>query len=129
MIGFVGVGAMGAVMAERLLDAGFPLAVYDVRPEAAAAVVARGAKAAGSPREVSDLATVVFTSLPSPQVAVEVVTGPAGVINGTHLRVLVDVSTIGAPTARNLARQLNDRGVAYVEPRSRAVSAVPSPGP
>ena len=45
-LGFVGTGTMGAPMAMCLIDAGHELTVYDVRPEATAALGARGARAA-----------------------------------------------------------------------------------
>ena len=32
-IGFIGMGHMGSAMAQRLLDAGYPLTVYDRTPE------------------------------------------------------------------------------------------------
>ena len=48
-LGFIGVGDMGGPMAGRLLDAGFSLAVYDVRDEATAPLAARGATVAASP--------------------------------------------------------------------------------
>jgi 2-hydroxy-3-oxopropionate reductase len=33
-IGFIGLGAMGVPMSQRLLEAGYPVVVYDVRKEA-----------------------------------------------------------------------------------------------
>ena len=47
-LGFVGVGRMGGPMAVRLLDAGYPLTVYDTNADAVNALVARGAKSAAS---------------------------------------------------------------------------------
>ena len=35
-LGFIGIGDMGGPMAGRLLDAGFPLVIYDVRDGATA---------------------------------------------------------------------------------------------
>ncbi|MGR9856840.1 NAD(P)-binding domain-containing protein, partial [Escherichia coli] len=42
-VGFIGLGSMGSGMTRNLQAAGFPLVVTDVRPEAAAEVVSRGA--------------------------------------------------------------------------------------
>ncbi|HEX9325843.1 MAG TPA: NAD(P)-binding domain-containing protein, partial [Reyranella sp.] len=44
LLGFVGVGRMGGPMANRLLDAGYRLCVYDVSDEATRPLVARGAE-------------------------------------------------------------------------------------
>ncbi len=54
-LGFVGVGRMGGPMANRLLDAGYRLCVYDVSDEATAPLVARGAELAASPAEVASI--------------------------------------------------------------------------
>mgnify|MGYP003296637862 CR=1 FL=1 len=46
--GFIGLGAMGAPMAKRIVSAGFDLSVFDVRPENADPLVDLGATRAGS---------------------------------------------------------------------------------
>ena len=51
-MGFIGVGVMGGRMARRLLEAGFPLLIYDVNPATLKPLVKLGAKVARSPREV-----------------------------------------------------------------------------
>ena len=62
-IGFVGVGRMGANMARRLKDAGFPIsAVYDVRADAAQTLARElGAEAAATLARLSELSDVVIT--------------------------------------------------------------------
>ena len=67
-LGFIGIGDMGAPMAGRLLDAGFPLVVYDVRDEAVAALTARGAEAATSPRTVADAVELTSIKAPCPKI-------------------------------------------------------------
>src|SRR3974377_2101855 len=82
-LGFVGTGTMGAPMALCLIDAGHELAAYDVRPAATAALVARGAHAAGSPAEVARQSEVVFTSLPGPHEVERAVLDPSpGILAG-----------------------------------------------
>jgi 3-hydroxyisobutyrate dehydrogenase len=62
-IGMVGVGRMGANMARRLKDAGYPVAaVYDVRNDAAQSLAAElGAEASATLARVTQLADVVIT--------------------------------------------------------------------
>ena len=55
-VGVIGLGNMGRGMATNLLEAGFPLVAYDVRPEAAAGPVAAGGRGAAGPREAGELA-------------------------------------------------------------------------
>ena len=47
-VGVIGLGAMGTGMARRLLGAGFAVQGFDVRPDAASALAAEGATAAGT---------------------------------------------------------------------------------
>src|SRR5246127_4290415 len=65
-LGFVGTGTMGGPMAGCLIDAGHQLTVSDVRPDATAALCARGARSAENPAAVARASEVVFTSLPGP---------------------------------------------------------------
>ena len=53
-IGFIGLGKMGFPMARRLIEAKHRLVVFDTRKEATDRLVAMGAKAASSPKEVAD---------------------------------------------------------------------------
>ena len=52
-IGFAGIGRMGEPMAMRLLQANFPLVVWNRSPERLAAITAAGARAATTPRELA----------------------------------------------------------------------------
>jgi 3-hydroxyisobutyrate dehydrogenase-like beta-hydroxyacid dehydrogenase len=111
-VGFVGLGAMGARMAARLLEAGHAVTVSDTRPEAAAELAAQGAGAAASPREVAGAAETVLVSLPSP----EVVRSVAGELQGgAAMRRYVDLSTTGAPVAEEVAAMLGEGGVDCVD--------------
>ena len=94
-LGFVGVGKMGGPMAARLMDAGHRLTVYDIREEAMAPLIARGAVRAASSREVADVADIVFFSLPEPKDVQGEAIGREGVIVGTRAKILVDLSTTG----------------------------------
>src|SRR5271166_5974650 len=76
-LGFVGTGTMGSLMAGCLIDAGHRLTVFDVRPEATAALCERGALSVASPCEVARCSEVVFTSLPGPQQVEPAVLDPA----------------------------------------------------
>jgi 3-hydroxyisobutyrate dehydrogenase-like beta-hydroxyacid dehydrogenase len=58
-VGFVGLGNMGKPIAENLARAGFPMTVMDLKPEPVADLVALGAKAAGSLRELAAASDIV----------------------------------------------------------------------
>lgn len=116
LLGFVGVGRMGGPMASRLLDAGYRLCVYDVSDDATKPLVARGAQLAASPAEVASVAEIVLVSLPTPAVVREVVLGGnAGIINGSRVRTLVDLSTTGPGVAGEVAARLAERRIGWVD--------------
>jgi 3-hydroxyisobutyrate dehydrogenase-like beta-hydroxyacid dehydrogenase len=81
-IGFIGLGKMGFPMARRLIGARHQLTVFDTRKEAMDKLMAMGAQAASSPKDVADRAETVMASLPSLQASLEVATGATGVIEG-----------------------------------------------
>jgi 3-hydroxyisobutyrate dehydrogenase-like beta-hydroxyacid dehydrogenase len=122
-VGFIGLGNMGAHMARRLVEAGHRVFVYDTRQEAIGNLAALGAVASRSPAEVADAAETVMVSLPTPDVVLQVATGPNGVINGKRIRRFVDLSTTGAVTAERIFKLLAARNIVQIDsPVSGGVS-------
>jgi len=110
-LGFIGVGRMGGPMAERLLTAGHPVAVYDRNEAAVERLVDAGAIAVGSPAAVASNARIVFASLPTPAIVLETVCGEDGVRDGNAVRIFVDLSTSGAPAAIQIDECLRQRNI------------------
>ncbi|HWW64156.1 MAG TPA: NAD(P)-dependent oxidoreductase [Sphingomonadaceae bacterium] len=111
-IGFIGLGRMGAGMAARLIGAGSSLLVHDVAPGAVEALVAKGAVAAGSAKEVGAGADIVLLSLPKPQIVHDALLAEDGVAAGGRARIIVDLSTSGSQMAQRIAKGLEDKGIA-----------------
>jgi 3-hydroxyisobutyrate dehydrogenase-like beta-hydroxyacid dehydrogenase len=114
-VGFVGLGAIGAVQAGKLLESGRELAVFDTRPEAVERLAALGAEPCTSVAEVGERAATVMVSLPSPEVVAEVLTAEGGLLDAGAIETFVDLSTTGPGAARELARIAAERGVAYLD--------------
>ena len=114
-LGFVGLGAMGARMAARLLEAGHDVTVFDMREDALAALTRQGAQAAESPRAVADAAETVLVSLPAPEIVRDVAVGEDGLLGGASMRRYVDLSTTGGPVAEEVAALLGAEGVDCVD--------------
>lgn len=74
-IGFIGLGIMGKPMSKNLLKAGYSLVVMDRNLDAVAEVVAAGATAAGTPKQVAEQCDVIITMLPNSPHVKEVVLG------------------------------------------------------
>ncbi len=115
LLGFVGVGRMGGPMSSRLLDAGYSLSVFDTNADAVKPLAARGAHVAASPAEVASKASIVFMSLPTPAIVQSVALGEGGVVHGTEVRILVDLSTTGPGMAAVVARSLAERNITLVD--------------
>ena len=114
-IGFIGLGKMGFPMARRLIEAKHQLTVFDQRQEAVEKLVALGAQAASSTKDVADRAETVLASLPSLQASLEVATGTGGVIEGKRVRRFVDLSTIGSHMAVRIHDALAKRNIVQLD--------------
>lgn len=114
-LGFIGIGRMGGPMAGRLLDAGHSLCIFDANPEAVKPLVARGAKLARSAAEVASNATMVFLSLPTLPIVQAVVLGENGVIHGSTVKAVIDLSTTGPSAAKNIAQALAQQKIGWVD--------------
>src|SRR5260370_24385739 len=110
-IGFIGLGKMGFPMARRLIEAKHQLTVFDQRQEAVEKLVALGAQAASSPKDVADRAETVLASLPSLQASLEGATGESGVIEGRRAKRFVDLSTVGSHMAVRIHDLLAKRNI------------------
>ena len=109
-IGFIGVGRMGARMVRRLIDAGYGLTIYDTSAEALAPLVALGATRVDSPAAVASAAEIVFASVPTPTIVQAVALGPKGAIEGSRIKIFIDVSTTGATVETAVASTLATKG-------------------
>ena len=111
-IGFVGLGNMGGPMALNLIKAGHTLIVHDVRRDAAAPHLERGATWADTPKALAHESELILTSLPGPKEVEAVALGPDGIIHGAVPgSIYADLST-GSPTVmRKLHAVFKDKGI------------------
>jgi 3-hydroxyisobutyrate dehydrogenase-like beta-hydroxyacid dehydrogenase len=114
-IGFIGLGKMGFPMARRLVEAKHQLVVFDTRKEAIDKLVAMGAQAASSPKDVADRAETVLASLPSLQASLEVATGKGGVVEGKKIKRFVDLSTVGSQMAVRIHDLLAKHNIVQID--------------
>ena len=111
-VGYIGLGLMGKSIARNILKAGFPIVVHNRSRAAVDELVAEGAKAANSPREVAEQVDIVFTNLPDSPDVEKVALGENGIIAGAKAGlIMVDNSTIKPASARLIAEKLKEKGV------------------
>ncbi|WP_298255892.1 NAD(P)-dependent oxidoreductase [Bradyrhizobium sp.] len=114
-LAFIGCGAMGAPMAERLIDAGHTLHIYDPDPAATAPLVALGAVTAPTPRAAAEMGEVAFACLPSPEVSRKVALESDGIVACKDLAAYIEMSTIGSKTIKAIAQGLAETGIAVLD--------------
>lgn len=116
-IGFIGLGIMGKPMSKNLIKAGYELVVCGHKAKGAVEeLVAAGAKAVATPKQVAEQSDLIITMLPnSPQVK-EVVLGENGIIKGAKRgAILADMSSIAPLVSRELAARLAEGGVEMLD--------------
>ncbi|MDX6513406.1 MAG: hypothetical protein QOE36_2910, partial [Gaiellaceae bacterium] len=98
-----------------VLDAGFPLAVYNRTPAKAEALVERGASLLSKPGEVLSEADVGVTMLAADEALEETVLGDGGILSGARPgTTLVDMSTVSVASSARVARAAAGAGVHYL---------------
>lgn len=110
-VGFIGLGTMGKNAGANVARAGFPLVVYDIRPDATALLVAMGASVAASPAAVLAAVDVVVTMIFGPKEVAEVMRGPSGFLSGDPKgKIWIDMTTSSPFLLRELAAEFEARG-------------------
>jgi 3-hydroxyisobutyrate dehydrogenase len=115
-LGYIGLGNMGAPMAQRLLDWPGGLVVCDARAEALEPFTAAGASAASTPADVAAQASIISVTVLDDAQVREVVCGPHGILSTAQPGTVVAIhSTISDTTAVELADICQQRGVLLVD--------------
>ena len=113
-LGFIGLGVMGAGMcANAIRKHGAPVHVFDMNPDAVAAMVSAGGQAAPDIAALASQAEVIFLSLPGGQQVSAVCEAIAASARpGT---VVVDLSTTAVADARAVAATLAKAGMGFAD--------------
>ena len=116
-IGFVGIGRMGAPMAECLARAGWPVKVFDLRREVLAPFEGRDrVTVAAGLAEAVEGAALVITMLPDGQAVRAAVLGEGGLAGAmAEGAVLADMSTSYPLETTRLAKELSGAGIVLVD--------------
>ncbi len=110
-VAVVGLGNMGLPIAERILEAGFPVSVFNRSPGREVP----GATLLGAAREALAHADICVTSLADDDAVDAVILGEDGIL--AHARagtLLADMTTISVDASRRIADAAHARGVDYI---------------
>ncbi|MGQ9698547.1 MAG: NAD(P)-dependent oxidoreductase, partial [Armatimonadota bacterium] len=111
-IGFIGLGIMGRAMCRNLIKAGFELSVYNRTRSRTEEAAAMGARVADSPADCARDAELVITIVTDTPDVREVLFGKGGVAETIQPgSIVADMSTISPKATREMAGQMQQRGV------------------
>jgi 3-hydroxyisobutyrate dehydrogenase len=115
-LGFIGLGNMGSRIAQRLLDHGYQLAVYDIDIAQAEAIAARGSIVAKNLLELARSVDVILSCLTNDAAVLSVYTGSEGVFEGARAGTgVLEMSTISPETSRELHSRGARHGVEVLD--------------
>ncbi len=115
-LAFLGLGLMGSGMARRLLDAKFPVAVYNRNPAKAAPLASAGAHTSSSPREAAHHAGVIISMLADDEAARAVWLGVEGALASVGPgTICIECSTVSVGWVRELSAAVLARGGEFLD--------------
>lgn len=111
-IGFIGLGLMGQWMARNILASGHELTINDINQNTAKELISMGAEWADTPSELAAKSTLIFTSLPNPEIVTEVALGKNGILTGIkHGSSYFDLSTTDPDTIKEISHKASEKNV------------------
>jgi 3-hydroxyisobutyrate dehydrogenase-like beta-hydroxyacid dehydrogenase len=107
---------MGSRIARRLLDAGYPLTVYNRTAEKAQPLAEAGAQVSDSPATLAQQSDLVLTMLSDDAAVEAVMLDTDGVLAGIGSNgTILDLSSIYPATSRTIAAAAAKQGVAFLD--------------
>ena len=114
-LGWIGLGKMGNPMSAHLLEAGYPLAVYDIVPAAMNAVAKMGAAPANSAADVAGQADIVISMIPDDPALAKVAAGPQGIFQSAKPGMIyIDMSTVSPAISARIGQIAEEKGVRFL---------------
>ena len=116
-ISVLGLGRMGSAIAERLIDAGHTVSVWNRSKGKADNLVAKGARELGAPYEAWNSSDVCITMVADSQALIDLALAPdGGLAHATPGagRTLIDMSTVSVESSQQVAVAAEASGVAYL---------------
>jgi 3-hydroxyisobutyrate dehydrogenase-like beta-hydroxyacid dehydrogenase len=115
-IGLIGLGLVGAAIAERLLAENFDVIGCDIEPAKCEHLERLGGKAVDSPAQVAEQTDRVILSLPNTEVVLKVVEGPGGILEAGKLPGYIIDTTTGDPDeTAALAQRLKEKDIYFLD--------------
>src|SRR5215468_137727 len=115
-IGIAGIGKMGAAIAERLIEVGHTVTVWNRSPDKLKPLAAAGAAVAATPAELAGKSEVIITILTDAAAIDTVYSGASRLLAGdVRGKLFIEMSTVRPQTQLALAAKVRAKDAAFVE--------------
>ena len=111
-IGMIGLGAMGHSVAENILKAGYPMVLFDIRPEAYADLLDKGAEGASSLQELGEKTNTVIMMVNTFPQCVNVM---KSLLKTLQDGIIINLGTIAMDEAQALSKLAGQKGCQVVD--------------
>ena len=115
-VGVVGIGTMGFLAAQLLVEAGESVFVFDVSQDALQKAEAMGATAVSSPKEIAAQCDMIILILPGPPQIKRVISGEDGLIFAAKPnQIIIDMSTSSPATTEEMSKAVSKHQVHIID--------------
>jgi 3-hydroxyisobutyrate dehydrogenase-like beta-hydroxyacid dehydrogenase len=115
-LGFIGLGAMGGQMVDRLMNHGHTVTGYNRTRSRAQWLTDKGMKFSDTPRGVCEAADVTISMVTNAAALKDCAEGPNGILAGMSAdKILIEMSTVSPATSKALAEKVRAKGADMVD--------------
>jgi 3-hydroxyisobutyrate dehydrogenase-like beta-hydroxyacid dehydrogenase len=115
-VGLIGLGNVGSYFVKKLLEAGYPLTVFDIDPQKSEVTVKLGAIQADTAVKVAQNSDFIILSLPNSEIVESVMEGDCGVISALKAgQIVIDTSTCRPKTEVRFEKLCEEKGAGFID--------------
>ena len=115
-LGWIGLGNMGSPMSKRLIDAGYPVTVYNRSKAKEESLKMMGAAVASSPLSLIDQVDVIIIMVTDDQAIREIFTGNNGLLQTkTKGKIFINMSTVSPGISKEMATLCDQNDNYYLD--------------
>jgi 3-hydroxyisobutyrate dehydrogenase len=115
-IGWIGLGTMGIPMSQQLVNAGYPVTVYNRSKEKEEALKQQGAGTASTPAELLQKTDVVIIMVTDDNAIREIFNGGNGLLSaGATGKIIINMSTVSPAISKEMADLCSKQGNHYLD--------------
>ena len=116
IIGWIGLGKMGIPMSQSLINAGYPVVVYNRSKDKEEHLKVSGAGVASTPADLIQQADVIFLMVTDDKAIDDIFKGDNGLLNaGVNGKIIINMSTVSPAISKEMAAACAKQGNQYLD--------------